>query len=150
MTEVRAGVRWTWSVCEPPLEPSAVIAIGPIARELGLVLMGRSDPQLQALRGVAGEDVLLLLGAAADLPWIDGAVYLGRDSSAPALLVPTTHRPSLPLPLIERAILSRRERLPAPVALTVNGLLVSGAEARPVSRPVLEAWLRPAALASNG
>ncbi|GAA1416434.1 hypothetical protein GCM10009639_70630 [Kitasatospora putterlickiae] len=39
---------------------------------------------------LADDTALLVLGAEPDLPWSDGARYLGRDGD---LLVPTTARP---------------------------------------------------------
>ncbi|AUY47817.1 hypothetical protein [Streptomyces sp. CB01881] len=49
----------------------------------------------------AGTTVLLVLGAGADLPWADGARYLGRDAG---LLVPTTARPGPAAALWRRAL----------------------------------------------
>ena len=89
---------------------------------------------VQGLAGVAGEGVLILLGT--DLPWADGAVYLGRDPRAPGLLLPTLLSPDVPLDLLERAVARRMllpvAWLPAPTAL------VSLASAGPVDPARLE------------
>jgi hypothetical protein len=77
----------------------------------------------------------VVLGAAAALPWCDGARYLGRDPEAPALYVPTAIGPDLPVSLVERAVL---RLAPAPVAvLPLEDRLVSVAAARPLARDAL-------------
>ncbi|HKV06746.1 MAG TPA: hypothetical protein VJ725_01325, partial [Thermoanaerobaculia bacterium] len=100
---------------------------------------------LARLEGVAGEDLLVLLGPAADLPWADGTVYLGRDPEAPSLLLPTTREPSVPLPLLEQALIARARRVPGvapPLAVFPDPPFVaSTAEARPVTRVMLMIWL---------
>lgn len=93
-----------WQLRERPLQPVAVAAIGTAARALVASVERRAELRL---RGVAGDDVLVFLGDEDELPWADGAIYLGRDEDAPSLLLPTTLRPTLPLPLVERAFLRR-------------------------------------------
>jgi hypothetical protein len=86
----------------------------------------------------------VVLGEPADLPWVDGAVYLGRDADAPALLLPTAREPSIPLPLVERALLARARTsgTSPPYAVLVDPpLLASTQAARPILRPVLQGWL---------
>ncbi|GAA2796692.1 hypothetical protein RMN57_35700 [Kitasatospora sp. CM 4170] len=97
-----------WERREPPLPAAAVLALGDAvpalaaaARErlragarLGVLL--DDDPGLPA-----ADHALLVLGAEADLPWADGARYLGRDAG---LLVPTTARPGPAAALWRRAL----------------------------------------------
>jgi len=131
-----------WQVREPPLEPVATAATGPAARALARRLMAMSPERLAALSGVAGGELLLVLGEGKDLPWVDGVQYLGRDPEAPGLLLPTTLRPAVPLPLVERAAMLRRRTAPMPVAVVLDPpLLVPLEEARPVDRAVLRQWL---------
>jgi hypothetical protein len=128
------------------LEPVGVAARGEAARALAARLLSRPDEELASLRGVAGPDVLIALGSGANLPWADGVVYLGRDPDSPLLLLPTTHGPSVPPQLLERALVARTDRsdpISPPLAVLLDPpLLVSTVEARPIARASLEAWLR--------
>lgn len=134
-----------WRPRVRPLAPAGAVARGRAARLLGERLLTRSDEDLARLQGVAGEDLLIVLGPAADLPWADGAVYVGRDPEAPSLLLPTTREPSVPLPLLEQALIARARRVPgvAPplVVFPDPPLLASTLEARPVTRVMLMIWL---------
>jgi hypothetical protein len=132
-----------WHVREPPLEAVAAAATGPTARALVRRLLALAPERLASLRGVAGRDVVLVVGEESALPWVDGVQYLGRDPGAPALLLPTTLRPAVPLALVERAVMLRRKTAPAPAALLLDPpLLVTLDDARTVDRPALEQWLR--------
>lgn len=131
-----------WVTREPPLAPVALAAFGAAARALKARLLRESDASLAALRGVAGDDVMVVSGETSSLPWIEGACWLGRDLAAPSLLLPTTERPSVDVGLFERA-LSRGELGPPPLAVLLRGgglTVVSMAEARAISRATLERW----------
>lgn len=132
-----------WRPRAVPLEPVGMAARGEAARALARRLLARSDEELARLTGVAGQDLVLVLGNpgnAADtalLPWVDGAVYLGRDPRAPSLLLPTNREPTVPLPLVERALVARAGRFKAepPLAVLLDPpLLASVLEARPLVR----------------
>lgn len=78
-----------------PLPVSVVLARGEAARALAARLIARFDGERDARSRVSivrslhgGEPVLVALGSAEDLPWVDGAVWLGRDPEAPTLLLP--------------------------------------------------------------
>jgi hypothetical protein len=131
-------IRW----CErtAPLEACAVVGIGGAGRALAHAALRRDDAALGELAGVHGESLVAFVGAAEALPWADGVVYLGRDPAAPALRLPTTRLPSVPLALFERAVVER-VRAGAPVAVLPDGVLVSLAAARTVSRPLLARWV---------
>ncbi len=125
---------------EEPLPPAVLAAFGPAAARLRERLLRMSDEALAALSGVAGEGLLLVIGA--DLPWVDGAVYLGRDPAAPALFLPTTLESAVPSALLERALRNRNPRELAPLAVLPGdtGLrVVPLGVARPIDRGVLEA-----------
>jgi hypothetical protein len=99
-----------WRAREQPLPPSAAVAIGPDASRLAERLSTRDDAALARLVGVWSREksgAIVVIGEAADLPWIDGVRYLGRDPRAPALLVPTTLEPDVPIELVARAIVRR-------------------------------------------
>jgi hypothetical protein len=127
-------VRW---VPRPaPLPPEAALGAGPVAERLVLRLLQYPDEALSRLMGVAGPGVVVLCAQdPQDLPWVDGLVYLGRDPSAPALYIPTTLRPSVPLPLVERALLGRLPPGSAPIAVSPRtSQLVALGSARPLQR----------------
>ena len=136
----RDRVAVAWRERDAPLAPAAVAARGSASRTLARRLLTLDDERLGRLRGVAGSGLLVLVGAADDLPWVDGVVYLGVDPRARALLLPTTLEPDAPLPLLERALLDRRDRPPLAVLLEPPALVSVGA-ARPVARAALAAWL---------
>jgi hypothetical protein len=135
-----------------PLDPVGVAARGEAARVLARRLLARWDrggheeDALSRLSGVAGPELIILLGDAAVLPWVEGAAYLGRDVHAPSLLLPTNREPAVPLPLLERALLTRAARLHAepPLAVLLDPpLLASTLEARPLVRAQIQTWLEP-------
>ncbi|NNB90547.1 hypothetical protein HJC10_12540 [Corallococcus exiguus] len=135
-----AGLPVRWRPRALPLEPVAVAGVGPVALALGHRASRAEDAMLAAWTGVAGPDVLVLLGTAASLPWVDGAVYLGRDPLAPALLLPCALEPDVAPSLLERALLAGQGDAPLAV-LPGSGVLVSVAAAKPVARASLTAWL---------
>ena len=131
-----------------PLEPIAVAARGDAAQRLQRRLLTASDEVLERLEGVAGPELLLVLGPADLLPWVDGAIYLGRDPGAPSLAMPTTHQPSCPPALLERALNTRGFASPLAILLEPP-LVVPLRAARPIARATLEAWAPPAAGAAG-
>lgn len=134
-----------WRPRSAPLEPVGMAARGEAARALARRLLARSDEELARLSGVAGQDLVLLLGDAALLPWVEGAAYLGRDARAPSLLLPTNREPTVPLPLVERALVARAGNLRAepPLAVLLDPpLLASVLEARPLVRRRLQLVLQ--------
>lgn len=136
----------SWRPRPMPLDPVGMVARGEAARALAKRLLARGDEALSRLSGVAGPDLVILLGDAATLPWVEGAAYLGRDAHAPSLLLPTNREPTVPLPLLERALLIRASRLHAepPLAVLLDPpLLASTIEARPLVRSQIETWLEP-------
>ncbi|PBC75806.1 hypothetical protein BX265_0486 [Streptomyces sp. TLI_235] len=92
-----------WERREPPLPPAAVLALGDAVPALAAATRARLLAGVR-LGTLADAGALLVLGAAGDLPWADGARYLGRDGE---LLVPTTARP-LPAPALWPAALGAR------------------------------------------
>ncbi len=124
------------------LEALCVAGVGPVARALATRALARDDAWLATLRGVTSGDALFLLGASEALPWVDGALYLGRDDAAPLLLTPTNAAPDVPADVFERAIVRHAGVLVPPIAvLPAPRRLVSVAAARPVERARLAEWL---------
>jgi hypothetical protein len=114
---VTAAIHVTWRTRAVPLSPQAVAAAGPVAARLVDRLLTFTDDALTRLRGVAGRDLLVLTGESADLPWLDGVEYLGRDPLAPGLYIPTTLEPAPVAALLERALRQRAPQLAPPLAL---------------------------------
>jgi hypothetical protein len=145
---VLASAAWrlpvTWHPRPEPLAALAVAGVGPVALALARRVLASEEGLLAAWSGVAGAGVLLLLGEASGLPWVDGAVYLGKEPSAPALLLPCTLAPEVAPALLERALVRQAAGSTPLAVLPRSGHLVPVGSARPVAREALEAWVRAA------
>ena len=127
-----------WSTRYEPLVAQAVMATGSAASRLAQRLL--RAPQLPTLDWAASPGMLMFLGETADLPWVDGARYLGRDPAEPRLYLPTTLEPSLPPEWIAAA-LERQFGLAAPYALSESLTAISLYHARTLHTGALEQWL---------
>ena len=78
----------SWQRREPPLPAVAVLGIGAVATALAEATGHRLAAGV-SLRAVADQEYLVILGEETELPWVDGARYLGWDGSALTL---TTHQ----------------------------------------------------------
>lgn len=134
----------TWSPRPEPLTALAVAGVGPVALALARRALEAEEKQLGAWSGVAGSGVLVLLGETQSLPWVDGAVYLGRDAAAPSLLLPCVLAPQVAPSLLERALVAHASVGTPLAVLPLSGLLVPVGAARPVARETLAAWLKSA------
>ncbi|WP_405437470.1 hypothetical protein OG373_09625 [Streptomyces avidinii] len=133
-----------WERREPPLPAAAVLAVGDAVPGLAAAALERVRDG--ARLGVLADDgpglpaadrALLVLGAEADLPWADGARYLGRDAG---LLVPTTARPAPAAPLWRRAIGAVEGQL---CVLVPGRALVADPPAPVTSPDALDPFTRP-------
>jgi hypothetical protein len=99
-----ASVPWAWRADPSPLEPSGAVAWHEAARTLHarLVQLPRST-QARLLASASG-DVLVVTGAAADLPWVPGIAYATRCADAPTLWRPTVLKPDVPEDLLARSL----------------------------------------------
>ncbi|BCM92506.1 hypothetical protein IAD21_04386 [Abditibacteriota bacterium] len=140
-----------WRPRAEPLEPVAVVATGSAARALAKRLLELPDDELKRLRGVSWNEGLALEGESQNLPWADGASYLGHDARAPKLLLPCALEPDAPLDLWARAFERQLKReLVAPLAiLPQNNLAISLAGGRSLERAKLEVWLQTSKLTPN-
>jgi hypothetical protein len=119
-----------------------MLASGDAARRLALRLLALPTDRLARLQGVAGSDLVALVGDEADLPWVDGARYLGRDPSAPALLLPTALAVGAHPALLERAVLAAAPGASPPLAVLPDPLrVVPLGDARPIDPARLRDWL---------
>lgn len=134
-----------------PLAPEAALGIGPVALALGRRLLELPDDRLEQLRGVAGSNVLLVLGDGAALPWCDGIDYFGRELDDPGLLLPCASSPTHPAALLAQAFERRFEKqgLKRPFLISLEPpLLLPVGGARRLERAALQHWLDTAS--SNG
>ena len=95
-----------------PLVPCAALSTAHVTTALLAALLRTAPERLGRLEAARSRRTFLLVGPAAELPWVDGIEYLGRDPEAPALLVPTAVRPDVPMALFERALLRRARGAP--------------------------------------
>lgn len=125
-------IEWVWR--EPPLRAVAVTGAG---RTAGALAGGvRSAIARGAeLRVSAGAGHIVVLGETDDLPWADGATYLGRDAG---LLMPTTRRPVLPAALLRDRLLGGGSEGRLVVVLPGDEVLVSAVPVRPVAPEQLD------------
>lgn len=145
-----ADVPVRWSPRLVPLSPSAVVAKGQAAQALARRLLEagvRTDTAPDnRLSGIMSGDILLVLGETKQLPWEDGVYYLGKDPSAPSLLLPTNLQPSVAPALLERAVSRSLSTDPSPIAVLPfwppTTLVVSAALALPIDEERLRGWLR--------
>lgn len=135
-----AAIAVSWQPREIPLHPVAVVGVGEAADALARRLLQYGNEALAQLRGASTPDALVVLGAESQLPWADGVVYLGREATAPSLLVPTQLVPDVPLALLEAVVLPTVQGSPVVVLPGVDRLIAVGA-ARAVDRAVLLAWV---------
>lgn len=144
-----ASTAVTWKPRPYPLEALAVLAFDTVARQLAHRCLELSDDELHKLQGLTITDAkqhgIVVIGASANLPWVDGALYLGRDSDAPSLLLSTTKMPDVPVTLFEKALLkSLGNTSQPPLAVwPAPPLVASTAKAKPLDRASLENWLQP-------
>lgn len=144
MAQANSRLPVKWSPRLEPLPALAVAGVGPVARALAHRALVAEERQLGSWSGVAGPGVLVLLGETASLPWVDGAVYLGRDAAAPSLLLPCTLAPEVAPALLERALVAHSAAGTPLAVLPRSGLLVPVGAARAVAREALTAWLSAA------
>lgn len=102
---------WSWRPRDPVPEPGAAIAWGDAAAQMLARLAELPGPRRARLHATAAPDALVVLGASADLPWVDGADYAAA-SADPALWLPTRWQPDLPLDLMSLALQGRHGRKP--------------------------------------
>jgi hypothetical protein len=131
-----------WRPRDRPLVPEGQVATGRVAQALARRLL-RSDPEaLARLKGVAGDDVLVVLGEPGDLPWVEGIAYVGRDPRAPALYMPTNLEPVVLPDLLQAAVLRKSAGgVPPVVILPSPAVIVAVGSGRPIERAALETWL---------
>jgi hypothetical protein len=130
-----------------PLNASAVLALDLVAERLLRRLVGFDAQRLSKLEGLRTARAVLVTGAMDDLPWVDGVAYLGRDTDAPSLLLPTVVRPDVHLSLFERALASHGNGALSGTSTKrwavsfEPPLLLAASSTRTLDREMIEHWL---------
>jgi hypothetical protein len=126
-----------WSRRAEPLPAAAVAASGPVAADLraDTVVRVAAGARLRACGGAG--DWLIVLGEEDELPWADGATYLGWDSG---VLTPTLVRPRPTPDLLREAL--RQLTGAQPLVALLPGVVLAG----PLPREPVD----PARLAADG
>ncbi|MFJ7244635.1 hypothetical protein ACIQWA_08285 [Kitasatospora sp. NPDC098652] len=131
------GAPLRWERREPPLEPVAALALGTAVPALAAATRSRLAAG-HRLAVAADGTALLVLGEAPDLPWADGARYLGEDDG---VLVPTTARPQ-PGAALWRVALGAAD---GQLCVLVPGHALVGDRPAPVRGPAdLDRFMEPA------
>jgi hypothetical protein len=110
--------RLQWRPRVEPLLPAAVAATGSGRDRLSADAVDRIQAGA-ALRAIADTEWIVFLGGPGDLPWADGAIYLGWDGG---LLVHTALEPSIPADLLRRAL----DRPADEIIAVLPGAILSG------------------------
>jgi len=103
---------WTWRPRPVPAEPQAAVGWGDAARLLLARLLLLADEQAARLHATANGDVLVVTGAVADLPWVDGVEYAAVHPGAPGVWLPTSWEPIVPVDLLGQTLSARFKRSP--------------------------------------
>jgi hypothetical protein len=96
-----------WERRAEALAPAGMVTRGELTRQLLGRLVAASEAELARLSVVATRDLLVLIGASDELPWIDGARYCAPEPLVPSLWLPTTMVPAMPLDLVRRSAAPR-------------------------------------------
>ena len=96
-----------WRRRPEPLTPAGLVSTGAVTQRLLAKLREAGDEGLARLAVVATRDMLVLLGANADLPWVDGVRYCAPDPQARSLWLPTSAAPVLAPDLLARRAMER-------------------------------------------
>jgi hypothetical protein len=127
-----------WGARAEPLAPAGLVASGTTVAPLLDLLAGR--PDAQGLRLAGTRSLLVLLGEAARLPWLDGVRYCAPDPDAPGLWLPTQLQPSWPSDLLHAA-LRRRTGQSSMLLWPEPEVVLPLDEAAPLDAALL-AWMR--------
>ncbi|MGR3885749.1 bpX5 domain-containing protein [Pseudomonas sp. 1152_12] len=103
---------WAWRPRQVPADPEAAVAWGDVARRLHARLLLLADEQAARLHATANGDVLVVTGAAVDLPWVDGVEYAAAHPGAPGVWLPTSWEPTVPVDVLGQTLSTRFKRSP--------------------------------------
>ena len=103
---------WGWCTVATPAPPQAAVACGAAARRLLDRLAALWSDDQAKLLATAHQDMLVVIGPEAALPWVPEIAYAAPAAEAPSLWLPVLWRPDAPLDLLERALQRRHGRQP--------------------------------------
>ncbi len=96
-----------WERRPEALPAAGIVTTGAATERLLAQLAPASEEALARLSFVATRDLLVLMGAHDELPWVDGARYCAPDPQVQTLWLPTTVAPALPRDLVRRSAAAR-------------------------------------------
>lgn len=129
-----------WQNRAVSLDPCAIIAFDDSAVGIVEKLLRLDNESLGTFQGASAERLIFIAGRGEDLPWADGAVYLGRNAQTSAsFLLPTTVEPKVSIDLF-KLILENKFRHLLPCAV-LPGKIIPFGTAKKLSRAALERWL---------
>ncbi len=106
------SLSWRWRQDPSPPEPRAAVAWHAASRSLHARLEQLPEIVQKRLYVTASRDVLVVTGAAEDLPWSPGVSYAANSAEAPTFWRPTLLRPDISIDLLSRALQERHARQP--------------------------------------
>ncbi len=130
-----------WIPRQTPLTAMAVVTKQPVAAQLVSKLLLRIDKELSELKGCYAGDYVVIIGDESMLPWINGAVYFGKDPDAPSLLMPTHSKPTVHTGLVEKAFskLTAKGRI---IIMPDDAVVIPILKALPLDTNALKAFLK--------
>ncbi len=109
---VAVELTWGWRACAAAPAPQAAVGWGDAARRLHARLSDPDAALAGALQVTANRDVLVVIGAPPDLPWVAGVEYAAPHPDAPQLWMPTLEQPDIPCDLLARTLIRAHARQP--------------------------------------
>jgi hypothetical protein len=121
------------------LAPAGLVAGGAALRALLRELGRRDAAAVQGLSVTATPSLLVVLGDAERLPWVDGVAYCAPEPEVPGLWLPTRLAPTLPPDLLHAAL--RRRAGESRLLLWPEPALVLGLDGALPLQPAVLDWL---------
>jgi hypothetical protein len=128
-----------WCERTDSLAPAGVVASGPCIPALLRALRQRNTDNLRALTVASTRELLVVLGPAECLPWVDGVGYCAPAPGVPGLWLPTRLMPDMPVELLHTG-LQRRTGHAAMLLWNAPEMVLGLDDALPLQPAVLD-WL---------
>lgn len=128
-----------WRERTHSLVPAGLVAAGPSMAALLRALRQRDADNLRGMTLASTRALLVLLGPAEHLPWVDGVGYCAPAPGVPGLWLPTRLAPDMPAELLH-AGLQRRSGHAAMLLWNAPEMVLGLDDALPLQPAVLD-WL---------
>jgi len=128
-----------WHERTHSLTPAGLVAAGPSMGALLRALRQRDADNLRGMTLATTRELLVLLGPAERLPWVDGVGYCAPAPGVPGLWLPTRLAPDVPAELLH-AGLHRRTGHAAMLLWNAPEMVLGLDDAMPLQPAVLD-WL---------